>query len=102
MANTSESGLSRTTAVGMYPHGAAQWEDNAIFDLSGNMWEWTLSEYEIDTRNILTNSNQRVIRGGTWDYDDRFALAANRSYDSPNSRNDYSGFRIMSFAPFFP
>ena len=42
-ANTSESRLGRTTAVGMYPQGASA---DGILNLSGNVWEWCADVFD--------------------------------------------------------
>jgi hypothetical protein len=49
-ANSDESGIGRTTAVGMYPLGAPEcW---AVLDLAGNVFEWCLNPYEIPPQNL--------------------------------------------------
>jgi formylglycine-generating enzyme required for sulfatase activity len=47
LANTRESGLSRTTAVGMYPPAPC-----GAFDLSGNVYDWCLNTRD-DLRGYL-------------------------------------------------
>lgn len=56
-----------TTGVTGYPRGATR---EGVFDMAGNVWEWTLSEHreypykEDDGRNFLDTDNPRVVRGG--------------------------------------
>ncbi len=90
-ANTSESGLGRTTAVGMYPAGAAPC---GTLDMSGNVWEWCLNEYEKPDNISLNGSNTRVVRGGAWDSYGGGARTAFRYWGHPASRYDSSGFRL--------
>ncbi len=66
-ANTLESGLSRTTAVGMYPAAAAAC---GALDMSGNVCEWTLTDYGSGKSTDITDRASRVVRGGAW-YDPR-------------------------------
>jgi formylglycine-generating enzyme required for sulfatase activity len=42
-ANTFESGLSRSTAVGMYPAGASP---AGILDMAGTLWEWCWNAFD--------------------------------------------------------
>ena len=42
-ANTSESGIGRTTAVGLFPRGVSQYQ---ALDMAGNTWEWCSSLYK--------------------------------------------------------
>lgn len=89
-ANTSESGLSRTTAAGLYPAGAAPC---GALDLSGNVLEWCLNEYQVVAETGISGSNNRVVRGGSWLYDLSIARVSDRDYWNPYARNYYSGFR---------
>ncbi|MEO8084630.1 MAG: SUMF1/EgtB/PvdO family nonheme iron enzyme [Ardenticatenales bacterium] len=59
--------VGQTTAVGMYPHGAVKGLGHLpLHDMSGNIWEWTLSEYEGGNNRDVTNDRPRVVRGGSW------------------------------------
>jgi formylglycine-generating enzyme required for sulfatase activity len=96
-ANTSESGLARTTAVGMYPSGAASC---GALDLSGNVWEWCLNEYRKPQNVELRGNSTRVLRGGAWDnYQDRARAAYRNLNTPPGSRFSRYGFRVVVRPP---
>jgi formylglycine-generating enzyme required for sulfatase activity len=91
-ANTAESGLNRTLAVGMYgqagsPYGAS--------DLSGNVWEWCRNEFSTPERIEVAGENPRVVRGGSFFYKREFARASYRDRDLPIWRNLGHGFRLL-------
>ncbi len=92
-ANTDQAGLNRSTAVGMYPHGAAE---SGALDVAGNLWEWCLNDYgEPKIVNGFTNSQNKTLRGGSW-YNLRVnARAAYRYYPYPDDRNFSVGFRVV-------
>jgi formylglycine-generating enzyme required for sulfatase activity len=85
-----------TTPVGVYSAGISPY---GAYDLAGNAWEWTQSEYEDypyqadDGRENANSTNFLVLRGGSWgDYDD-LARATYRNYYDPSGTSDYLGFR---------
>ncbi|MFC1959134.1 SUMF1/EgtB/PvdO family nonheme iron enzyme [Chloroflexota bacterium] len=92
-ANTSESGLSRTTAVGMYPQGASP---VGTLDISGNVYEWCLNERSKASNIQMSGTASRVLRGGGWrsSYGSSIRTAA-RYGDPPYFRNYYYGFRVV-------
>jgi hypothetical protein len=95
--NISESGLGRTTAVGMYPAGSAKC---GALDLIGNVWEWCLNEYEKPTNIGLNGSNYRVARGSSWNIIQDGASASFRYGNDPGLRNLYGrGFRVVVRPP---
>ncbi len=84
-ANTDESGIGQTTAVGLYPSGKNEALD--LYDMSGNVWEWCRNKYQPD-------KNWRVLRGGSFGGNRSNARAAGRSSDSPDYRDYFLGFRV--------
>lgn len=97
-ANTSESGVGSTTAVGIYLPGANV--ALGLYDLSGNVWEWCRNKYENpdDTR-VDASSKGRVWRGGSWRKAQSVAHAASRNYYHPDVRDDDVGFRVVCRPP---
>lgn len=85
-ANTNESGHIGTTAVCVYPLGKSF---EGIWDMCGNIWEWTESPYDWYDEKDIT----RVVRGGSWDPNRGFARCAYRLRNLPVNFNDDLGFR---------
>jgi hypothetical protein len=63
--NNWDARMNGTTAVDRYAEGASPY---GVWDLVGNVWEWTTSEYQ--------GPFMHVIRGGSWRLFSRFALRA--------------------------
>ncbi len=83
--------LGQTTAVGIYPQGVSPY---GVLDMSGNVWEWCLTEW--DTSAVEPTSD-RAIRGGSYGYPTIALRAAVRNKDMISS-GDYGrdmGFRIV-------
>lgn len=55
-----------------------------LYDILGNVWEWT---------STLENGSYRVFRGGSWNSDAQYLRSASRYYASPEDRLDNVGFR---------
>ena len=72
-----------TTAVCTYPLGKSH---EGVWDLSGNVWEWTIS---------LNDKTQRILRGGSWNIDYRGARCAVRRWANPDIYFNNFGFRCV-------
>jgi formylglycine-generating enzyme required for sulfatase activity len=105
-ANTAETGLKETSPVGMFPAGENSY---GLADMAGNAWEWTISKWGTDImkpdykypydagdgRESAGGPDLRVVRGGSWNYDRRFARCAYRYWDLPSHFFTYLGFRVV-------
>jgi len=108
-ANTSESKINAASAVGCFPGGASP---SGIHDLSGNVFEWTRSlwgkdwskpkwKYPYDPEDRRRENLRagddilRVLRGGSWNSNERYARCAYRGRLNPNYRNNNFGFRVV-------
>ncbi len=83
-------GAPTTAPVGTHPEGASE---SGIFDLAGNVWEWTSSHYcRYDDADC--GDSRRVIRGGGWDtVESQDVRSARRLPSAPNARSWSVGFR---------
>ena len=101
-ANTSESQIERTSAVGIFPHGAASC---GAEEVSGNVWEWCSTpklDYpfkgEVSAESLYTKNKRAgstyVLRGGSWYYDRDYARCASRFDFTPADVLDIFGFRL--------
>jgi formylglycine-generating enzyme required for sulfatase activity len=106
-ANTDEAGIEETSAVGAFPGGASPW---GVLDVGGNVWEWTRSRWggtsiyrpdygypydSGDGREELSGPDLRVVRGGSWLFNQRFARCACRLRYVPDFFGYYVGFRVV-------
>ena len=67
--------------------------------MPGNAWEWCLNEHDRPERTASEGSASRVVRGGSWNFDQDFARAACRYYSAPVNRDDLLGFRVLLSSP---
>lgn len=69
-----------------------------LFDMLGNLWEWTSSldapyPYRADDRENLTSTGARIMRGGSAQGAATFLRAANRNRGDPRLCSPLVGFR---------
>jgi hypothetical protein len=94
--NTKEAGVGGTTAVTHY--ATTNTSPYGIIDMLGNVWEWTESDYKPYATNQFetTTTGKRVVRGGCWDYERKYAHVACRGRYNPGERKAYLGFRLAA------
>ena len=83
-----DDGHSQTAPVGSYPPNSY-----GLHDMSGNVWEWTSSDYN-------DNGKNKVLRGGSWFGIPSGVRSASRGWGGPTYRVNAGGFRCAS--PFRP
>lgn len=98
-----------TTAVGTYPANGY-----GLYDMTGNVWEWCLDEYNADFYSISPRHNPiaggtvdtivsdfrnvksvRVLRGGSWVSNAKFVRVSDRTRFTPKITNKARGFRCV-------
>ncbi len=98
-ANTNESAQGNTTPVGAFsPQGDSLY---GAADLTGNVAEWVADWYSSDYYAQAPTSNPagpdsgsyKILRGGSWLYDEVYGQTAFRHNIRPNYTYDFTGFR---------
>lgn len=81
-----------------HPVGQKQANAFGLYDMYGNVWEWTESKYRpypfqaTDGREDVQLTDVRVLRGGSWESATRACRASYRRRVIPDPRS--SGFRV--------
>jgi formylglycine-generating enzyme required for sulfatase activity/nucleoside phosphorylase len=91
-ANYKLSGFATTTSVGCYGKGIGD-SPYGVLDMSGNVWEWTLS----DLGHSASKSNlayQKVMKGGSFYSSPEELFCSFRIAELPNRNFIHVGFRI--------
>jgi hypothetical protein len=90
--NTDESGIGRTSAVGIFAKGKTP---DGVADLAGNIWECTCSDYESrkQSADFTPEKLGPVLRGGSWSFTRVFARCSYRYGYFPLNRFLTLGFR---------
>jgi formylglycine-generating enzyme required for sulfatase activity len=93
-----------TTPVGAFENGKSPY---GLYDMSGNVWEWTASWYKSYPGNTTASENfgerYKTLKGGSW-FDCSFyrcgisAPVYNRAFFAQNTKNDTFGFRCAKDA----
>ncbi len=102
VCNTREVKIEKTSPVGIFVKGRTL--DTEVYDLSGNVWEWTKTNYYTgnpqdmfpfyeDWKLYGKNKQRAAIRGGSWDFNQDNARCANRFGNVPDSGDFTVGFR---------
>ncbi len=75
--------------------------DWGLYDMHGNVLEWCLDWHDsIDTAAAASDpvgassGSYRVLRGGSWNWDDYFCTSGYRNYNYPSNGDNYDGFRL--------
>ena len=85
---------------GKTTHPVGQKQPNAwgLYDMSGNVWEWTCSAYRRYEDKENTNPNEanisRTVRGGSWNNTPFLVRSAYRLRFVTNERTNNIGFRL--------
>jgi formylglycine-generating enzyme required for sulfatase activity len=88
-----------TTAGGTAKAGSYVPNAWGVYDIHGNVWEWSLDWYGTYPGTVTdplgpTSGSDRVIRGGGWNYFAFNCRSAQRDGIAPGDADDDIGFRV--------
>jgi formylglycine-generating enzyme required for sulfatase activity len=94
-ANYKVTGVGATSTVGCFASGRSPY---GIEELSGNVWEWTRTQWQQTYKNYQVNleaEDRAVLRGGAFNCGGGGIRCTSRGREALYNRNNYIGFRIV-------
>lgn len=92
--NYNGTGISRCTPVGLFPKNRSPF---GVWDLSGNIWEWTMSTY-MGAQQVVHSAAQhgpKILKGGSWFSNPERTRTISRRWLHPGARQFNFGFRLV-------
>ncbi|MBU0479598.1 MAG: formylglycine-generating enzyme family protein [Proteobacteria bacterium] len=85
-----------------HPVGTRQPNTLGLYDMSGNVWEWTGDRFDPAYYAASPRTNplgsgsgsDRVFRGGAWNFKTKYLRATSRFWLTPDDRHFFLGFRL--------
>jgi len=94
------------TPNGTKPVGGKEPNTWGLYDMSGNLWEWTWDWYQSAYQNDVatdpmgpSTGSDRVLHGGLWKYEASYCRSANRLKRSSGFRHEVVGARLCRSLP---
>ena len=89
---------------GSHETGTQAFNELGLYDMSGNIAEWCfdspLYANDINPAGASATSTNRVVRGGSWISPKATeCVVSHRELETPSSKKDYIGFRVVRSAP---
>jgi formylglycine-generating enzyme required for sulfatase activity len=98
-ANYDDTQIGATSAVGAFPLGMNKF---GLLDMSGNVREWCATAWQDNYAEYLSKENNepegspaRVLRGGSFFFNDWDVRCADRFWFVPDLRYSHHGFRVV-------
>jgi len=87
-------------ATAAHPVGEKKPNAFGLFDMHGNVWEWTCSDYGkyIENKHLecsSKNNADKVLRGGSWRSYAEYCRSTFRGSGAPDARDNNNGFRVV-------
>lgn len=89
--NIKESGFGGLTPVTRFTNGLSPF---GVQDMSGNVWEWTRTEYDSPDKDATLNITSPVLRGGSFEERMKHARTTSRARYYPHLFRHDLGFRL--------
>ncbi len=76
--------------------GLKEPNQNGLYDMHGNVWEWVDSEYTLDHKtNMVIDKDYKVLKGGCWASEAKYLRSSEREFEYRNYTSASDGFRLV-------